>query len=521
MPEFVPYQPGMLLGQGYNSYLQQLRLQEAAIITENKSAKEPPNEVSSNTDVDEGEESDNKEDASGSIRAQKVVYEYSFVKDYHALRETLNLSSGAAVSGWGQSGKVNVEYLDRSEFEGSTLTYQVSVFSENQPSVSYHYSFNQAQWDEWKQSGSPDKPQLIYGDRYISDFITGGHFFARFSIKARNESRKNEIEEWAKTAFQMYGADIGVDEEMRKAVENIEKHAEVKCSIHQEGGTRFRRKGSVTDDGSESSDFLYIKKQADKFYEEAKQGQHKYRRLQVSSALLQQYVNLPNFREGQHFKPHDYRQANEKSRQLFEDFSLYQSYGALISNIGKEQFAGGGAERDSLESRRTDEIHQIRVKVEDISADPQRALGIGFNYLRAEEFYIMVIEAIKKVTYIAQRRKIEVRDSTSDIALPDLLSGAEKLFEFKAYNFPDIIGTKVVSFGRSITDPDSFVCTFGQRVNKFDGWKEESCLWAFPKQLKSIANRAVHVSKSNIKNHIRLELQDKKSKRLFDFYVNV
>lgn len=66
---------------------------------------------------------------------------------------------------------------------------------------------------------------------------------------------------------------------MKEAVEEIEKHSEVRCFVYQEGGSRFPKKGSVTDDGSESSDLLYIKQQADKFYNEVNNGEHKYRRL--------------------------------------------------------------------------------------------------------------------------------------------------------------------------------------------------------------------------------------------------
>ncbi|QMW32576.1 hypothetical protein COH21_000778 [Aspergillus flavus] len=140
---------------------------------------------------------------------------------------------------------------------------------------------------------------------------------------------------------------------MKEAVEKIEKHSE----------------------------------QADKFYNEVNNGEHKYRRF----AILQAYTTLPNFNQSKHFKPYDYRQAEEKSRQLFEDFTLYQSYDTLLTNIRKDRFSGGGAVKEELESKRTDEIEKIRRKVEDIAADPAKELSIGFNYLRAEEFYVMVI----------------------------------------------------------------------------------------------------------------------------------
>ncbi|KOC18369.1 hypothetical protein AFLA70_13g005992, partial [Aspergillus flavus AF70] len=58
------------------------------------------------------------------------------------------------------------------------------------------------------------------------------------------------------------------------------------------------------------------------------------------------YTTLPNFNQSKHFKPYDYRQAEEKSRQLFEDFTLYQSYDTLLTNIRKDRFSGGGAVKE-------------------------------------------------------------------------------------------------------------------------------------------------------------------------------
>lgn len=101
----------------------------------------------------------------------------------------MKISAGAAVSGWGQSGNVNVSILDRSEvcirdqasdeleliiaqFESSTLTYQVEVMAQHQGNVSDKHFFNNFE---------TDTPRNTYGDRYIA-----GMFYSRCLMSNSN-----------------------------------------------------------------------------------------------------------------------------------------------------------------------------------------------------------------------------------------------------------------------------------------------------------------------------------------------
>jgi hypothetical protein len=38
-------------------------------------------------------------------------------------------------------------------------------------------------------------PHATYGDRFIADFIKGGHFYARVSITAKNSSETSELKQ--------------------------------------------------------------------------------------------------------------------------------------------------------------------------------------------------------------------------------------------------------------------------------------------------------------------------------------
>jgi len=94
---------------------------------------------------------------------------------FRKLTKTLNISAGAAISGWGQSAQVDVGYLDRSEvssleifnhcfesytiqFETSTLTYQVKVEVQAQGSTNNKFSFKDI---------VTSTPNQTYGNRYI------------------------------------------------------------------------------------------------------------------------------------------------------------------------------------------------------------------------------------------------------------------------------------------------------------------------------------------------------------------
>lgn len=74
----------------------------------------------------------------------------------------------------------------------------------------------------------------------------------------------------------MYGVTGEVTNEVKTAVESIQKNSEVQIVIHESTGTS---QGVATRTESAGSDLLSIKTRADKFYDDASAGIHNYIRL--------------------------------------------------------------------------------------------------------------------------------------------------------------------------------------------------------------------------------------------------
>nr|KMM67205.1 hypothetical protein CPAG_03540 [Coccidioides posadasii RMSCC 3488] len=307
MPQLVPFTPDMQRGQGFNTFF-----------------KSPVSEVLS----------------------QKLV-------------QSLDISAGAAVSGWGQSAKVDAKYLDRTEFENSTPTYQVRVSVQQQSSVDNVYKFNKL------NSGNLAS---TYGDRFIADFIRGGLFLARVSITVKNTSSKKEISEAAEVAFNAYGAEGKVTKDVKTAVEKIQKNSHVSIKIHEMTGTQSEG-GPTTKTEAAGSDLVAVKARADRFYDDAHARKHTYIRL--------------------------------CSWSLLDDFTKYLATEKIVKQIPLEKFKQGLPQKEELERQRIEEVDKIKQRALDISKKPDTATAPP-THTRPETFRFQVYEAIKTVIYIVQ-----------------------------------------------------------------------------------------------------------------------
>ncbi|KAH1785927.1 hypothetical protein KXX36_007676 [Aspergillus fumigatus] len=470
--ELVPYVDGMQRGQGYDTYLQELRVANAVTIT----SKSPPSET------------------------YDLTYKSVQIEEYTELAKSLEITAGAAISGWDQSAQIDTSYLNRSKFESATTTYQVEVSSQQQATIDNTYSFNKI---------STTDPNASYGDRFVADFIKGGKFLARVSISSISKSSTEEVKEAAKVAFTMYGVTGEVTEEVKHAVSSIQKNSRITIWIHiSGGGTKLgetKRIDSGPDD--EDSPLFKIKKEADNFYQELKDGKHKYRRFGV----LWKYTNVPDFNNA--FDPFDYSAANKKSWNFFEDFTQYGVYIDNVKRMPVDKFLGGRQQQADLYDEGTRVNVAISNKIAAIDKDPTD-VDKPLPYPKPYEFQRKVLRALKTVTYIAQERSVDGGRLT-DIALPTLQGGAEKLFEFKAFDFDAVAGTSVVSFGKR---DSSYICLNGQRASDF-GYKEESVFWTFPFPVDQVAEQKINVSKLKSADLIRLSRTETGPSFLFDVYT--
>ncbi|GKZ55827.1 hypothetical protein AnigIFM49718_000993 [Aspergillus niger] len=461
--ELVPYIDGMQKGQGYDTYLQSLRVANAVTVT-----SEPP-----------------------TSNPYDIIYESIDIEEYTQLAKSLEITAGAAISGWGQSVNVDASYLNRSEFESATTTFQVQVSARQQVPTDNTYSFNQY---------TTTTPNATYGDRFIADIINGGKFLARVSISSISKSNTEEIKEAAKIAGTMYGATGEVTEEVKSAVSTIQKNSRTTVWIHIFGGGKKHFESKRIDSGPEDDDspLFKIKEQAEAFYKDLQNDVDNYSLYGV----LWKYTNVPDFNDA--FVPFDYTAAKQQSWNLFEDFTQYGVYIDGVKNMPADKFQGGRQQQADLYDEGTN--------VQAIDNNPDEELNKPLPYPKPFEYQKKVLLALKTVTYIAQERTVN-GSSLTDIALPTLQGGATELFRFKAFDFDSVVGTSVVSFGKR---DSSYICQNGQRVG--NGYQEESVFWIFPNQEEGVAEQNVNVNKVKSADLVRLSRTETGPQFLFNFY---
>ncbi|KAF5857270.1 hypothetical protein ETB97_005995 [Aspergillus alliaceus] len=451
MSEYVPFYAGMRLGQGFNSYLQETRTQECVDVEQ-----DPP---------------------SGAY-ARK--YDYEEIRDYQSLVKSFELSAGAAVKLIDKGGEAGFKYLNKRTFEKSTWTFIVQVESEQQESPIPKSSFNERETND---------PNEYYGDRYIAGFKYGGRFFARFSITLTNLSEQDELSADLSLAFSMYGANVEPSVGMRRAAERVEQSSEISVTVIEQGGGQLRSPHVDPEPGE--STFLKLKEMADKFYEEARTNPHGY----IRAARLDKYATLSDF------------------------------------NVPDNKYDGGVNKKKELEEARVKETDKIKQKIEAIAKDPEEA-ETPVEYPPAKEFELRVYTAIKTSTFIVQGLPVGSNFTECSFfhpptplppsyrpncminsLIPDanihLDPGAEKKFELQAFDFDGVLGSTVVSFGKSRTH-EEYAVLIGKRISSEPSWEEKSALWVFQEHVDEYSEQGILVSRARIENLLRLQKGDPK-----------
>ncbi|KAL7911688.1 hypothetical protein GGI35DRAFT_443376 [Trichoderma velutinum] len=469
----VPYVDGLTEGQGFNTFLQNGCMHEAVSI------KRTPNPTTPATPVE-------------------VTYEADLITDYGKFVSSLGITAGAGISKLDIGGEIDANFLDRTEIESSFLTYLVKVDVRQQPSTTSQYTFN------WT---SPTNPHDAYGDRFISDFVQGGALFARVSIITKDTSVHKEIGEAAKIAFPVYGIDVKVSEEVKQSIEKIHKHSEVHIFYHYVGTPPHY---STTLSANDDDNLLALKKNADKFLEDAQS--HNWKRF----ALLEKYTNIPHW--GQKFTPLDYTQAIDLSWSVFLDFTQYLAIRKTIQQIQPEHYKGGRAQRDELDTKSSKVIGGYRSWVTDVSADPEKAkTKPPFDYPKV--FLNEVLAAVQSTQFIAQSLHLSSGKRTHFID-DHLHPKAIKLFNVEAYSFGDVIGITNVIFAKKPSE-DTFICLIGRGI--VPGYEKMSQLWVSETRIEGVFDQQVNVYTGDEAGYVELELQKagahSTSDLIFSFYV--
>ena len=111
------------------------------------------------------------------------------------------------------------------------------------------------------------------------------------------------------------------------------------------------------------------------------------------------------------------------------------------------------------------------------------------------------------------------------VAQKTLAPGATKIFEFKAFDFENVAGSTVISFGKKTENNNQmFICFIGARAGRgnFPDWQEESYFWTFSNSVKDFASQKVALSRLDAKQYLRVtrgETVTPNVKPMFEFFA--
>ncbi|KAM3456688.1 hypothetical protein MY3296_001643 [Beauveria thailandica] len=331
----VPYQDGLTMGQGYNTFLGQGLLHDAVMITSaSKRSEEPvdmnstgifdfmePGPVMPGVSLDDyftattseelakiiaeaANDSSDKEKRDGGskmISDKQMTMEgcpaeihshIEFVSDYTSYLKALGVNAASTISGYGQSASVSGGYLDESTFSSNSLTYIASISINKQRRVADEkFSFNTQYYE-----GNEKPFATTFGNRFIRGFDMGGKLMARIMLTFDESSNKEEIKAAAEASFGFWGVSGTLSTDVKNNLEKLSKQAKVTVKIFYQGdiGRELQSQSEPSDkQNSAQQIFETAKSWSEKFLEMACGQDYRY------EALLDRYTNIGNFPQKQ------------------------------------------------------------------------------------------------------------------------------------------------------------------------------------------------------------------------------
>ncbi|KAH8807210.1 hypothetical protein F5884DRAFT_879992, partial [Xylogone sp. PMI_703] len=182
----APYNSAMQLGTGFNSFTQQLCINNA-VISVRDGPRETPRQIPE-TDGKHEKLLERKNEI-----AQDVSYKASVVDKVTDITSSMNVNAafGIKYDAWDAAGKV--DFLNTSKVKESDISFLFSVKVVNQ--VIYDHSLTEIVPIATSEDGILDGKTFadIYGDCFISGFQEGGTFTAVISVKAKTEDKARKI----------------------------------------------------------------------------------------------------------------------------------------------------------------------------------------------------------------------------------------------------------------------------------------------------------------------------------------
>ncbi|KAK0629294.1 hypothetical protein B0T17DRAFT_652973 [Bombardia bombarda] len=374
----APYNNSMRLGQGFNSYIQQICLDRAvlpadefktsslsSIATPSSSGLIERGGATEGEDVDESEdyvEAERKkimgtkggrtrpvEERPPWVKAQIVTYSSRFVDKLSDVTDAMNISGSLSIKTGTIGGQANGSYVDSDKFKSSDINFHLQVKVTNQ----IHDAKNYTVFNKIEDMKDEDFPQ-IYGDTFISGWEEGGELNAIISIKVSDKAKITEIKAGLEANMTTpAGVSIGVKGNFEMDKRNITKDTETTMAVNWSGG------GSIKDPSEEWS-IATLKRAAAAFPDlVAITPQRTY-------AILTKYTALESFHQQmKKCRPLDYENAGIYTGALLDHYMDYKVLWKQISQATYELEANHATIEMAQPSQDICDLAEIRVQPTD------------------------------------------------------------------------------------------------------------------------------------------------------------
>ncbi|MCJ1319163.1 hypothetical protein MMC15_004496 [Xylographa vitiligo] len=289
MSFLAPFSSYMKLGQGFNSYTQEVCIEDAVLVESNQAASRsssifhpqvpvPPLHVCSEAAAP----SSVPEKAAPPCKnlSQIVTYSSRSVSNMADIIDALNLSASASIKYGTVKGSGSASFVNENKVSQSDVSYIITVKVTNETStIADHMVFNPL------ENIDPRRFTDFFGDCFISGFLEGGEFSAIISIKVNDKSKIKEVKAAAEVDLAIAaapGLTAGASSSVDKKKTSVWNDTETTISVNWSGG------GDIKDPATKW-DLATVVDVASRFPHLVESS------AQRTSAILTKYTSLRSF----------------------------------------------------------------------------------------------------------------------------------------------------------------------------------------------------------------------------------
>ncbi|KAG2421935.1 hypothetical protein HFD88_005911 [Aspergillus terreus] len=314
----APYNDSMRIGSGFNSYTQQLCINDA-VIKENRTAATEQDLSPKLTD--------------GTRVSQQVTFTSKFVEHASDITEAMSISGALEIKFQGIGLKASGSYVDSSKVKENDLNFFVQVKVVNQQLIAddvtkFNVIPNVAVTDSKKFTDT-------YGDSYISGFLEGGEFNALLSVKVHDSKKLKEIKGALSLNLEKAGFGVSGEVEGKYTNDEIIKDSETSITVAWAGG------GEIRDDETKGWTIDSMAKAAFLFPEKVRRIPQRTHAIVTKYSALRSYQLLSN--RGSAL---DYENAGVYTNSFLESYLEYKLVGKDIQSMSDDVSNGSKSLRE-------------------------------------------------------------------------------------------------------------------------------------------------------------------------------